>query len=138
MVSSISVKRNRTTSTSRRLEFDLPTFSKSRSDPLSGVFVVRELHPGVVPQELALVLVVRSRRAKDDPCRERPGNAEVGATRSTALAGADPVACMRGNVPTDGTGAGAWAGRARKVGVRELVVRPARARKQPDVFTASI
>src|SRR4051812_10386860 len=62
-----------------RSEFDLPALAKGRLDPLTCFLFVRELHAGVVPQELALRSVAGRYGAEHDPSRVRPGDAEVGA-----------------------------------------------------------
>ena len=48
-----------------RLQLEIPPLSESRPDPLGGVFVVRKLHPRVVPEQFAQLPVQRQGGALD-------------------------------------------------------------------------
>src|ERR1022692_422692 len=116
--------------TVRALQFDLPALPEQGLHPFVGILVVGDLHPGGVPQQLAFV--VCGDGAQHQPLRVRTSNAETGAGRRSTLAGADPVAAMRGMVVAE-TGAGGTL----QVGIGELVLRPFRARQQAHAFPAA-
>ena len=94
------------------LQLDLPALAEDRARPACwppGLLVNFTL--GVVPQQLAFE--VDGDRAEHQPFGVRPGDAEVGAGRRAALAGADPVARMRGVVAASARAGRAWQVRRR-------------------------
>src|SRR5215469_2651059 len=115
---------------SSSLQLELPSFAEGRLHPLVGVAVVCDFALGVVPDELAFI--VSGHSAEHQPLGVRPADAEVGAGRRTTLAGAHPIARMRGTVV-----ACAGARRPLEIRIWQLVLRPSRSRKQAHAFTAS-
>ena len=96
---------------------DLPAFAEDRFDQLVGLLAVREAQIGGVPFQLAGN--ADGDRSQDEPFGVRPGDAEIGASRRAAFAGANPIAAVRGVVA-----AGARAGRTRKKRLAAACIRP--------------